>query len=53
MRFTVGQALTRWMSEEIIVDSVNIESEDEYVTIEVVYTSKEDLQQSATRIQFK
>ncbi len=53
MQFTIGQALTRWLVEEIIVNSVNIESENEYINVEVVYTNKVDLQQQATRIKFK
>ena len=53
MQFTIGQALTRWLSEEIIVDAVNISAADELVNVEVVYTDKQDLQQQATRIQFR
>lgn len=53
MQFTIGQALTRWLADEIVVDSVSINSDGEFVNAEIFYTSKEDLQQQATRIQFK
>lgn len=53
MEFTVGQALTRWMRDEIIVDGVDVESVDELITIEIAYTKREDLSRQAIRIQFK
>jgi len=53
MEFSVGQALTRWMREEIIVDGVDVESVEELVTIEIAYTKREDLSRQAMRIQFK
>jgi phage baseplate assembly protein W len=53
MEFAVGQALTRWLGDDISVDGVEVESADETVTIEIVYTKKEDLSKQATRIQFK
>jgi phage baseplate assembly protein W len=53
VRFSVGQALTRWLSDEINVDAVDIERGEEFVTIEVVYTRKRDLVRHAVRIQFR
>jgi phage baseplate assembly protein W len=53
MEFTVGQALTRWMRDEIIVDGVDVESVEELITIEIAYTKREDLSRQAIRIQFK
>lgn len=53
MRFTVGQALTRWLADEIIVEGVDVERNDEMVTVEVVYTKKLDLRRQAVRIQFR
>src|ERR1700704_916266 len=32
--FTVGQALTRWLGDEIVVDGVDVESRDEALTVE-------------------
>jgi phage baseplate assembly protein W len=53
MRFSVGQALTRWLADEISIDAVDLERGDEFVTVEVVYTRKRDLVRHAVRIQFR
>lgn len=53
MEFTVGQALTRWLSDDIIMNGVDVHSEDETVTIEIAYTKKQDLTKQAVRIHFK
>jgi len=53
MEFTVGQALTRWLRYEIIVDGVHVDSSGEIVTIEIAYTKKADLSKQAVRIHFK
>ena len=53
LQFTIGQALGRWMGDEITVDGVNVRSDNEFVIAEVVYTKKRDLQQQAVRIQFR
>ncbi len=53
MEFTVGQALTRWLGAEIIVDAVNAEAVDENALIEIVYTKKQDLSRQMVRINFK
>lgn len=53
MEFTVGQALTRWLSEEISVDAVDVRSEEENITIEIGYTKKADLTKKRVRIHFK
>ena len=53
VQFTIGQALTRWLANDLVVDSVNVASDEEYINVEVVYTRKEDLAQQAVRIQFK
>jgi phage baseplate assembly protein W len=53
MEFTVGQALTRWLKDDIIVDGISVESEEETITIEIAYTRKRDLNRQAVRIHFK
>jgi len=53
MEFTVGQALTRWLGDIIIMNGINVISEEETVTIEIAYTKREDLSKQAVRIQFK
>lgn len=53
MEFTIGQALTRWLSDDLIVDTVSVETQEETVVVQVVYTRKQDLARQAVRIQFK
>jgi phage baseplate assembly protein W len=53
MEFTIGQALTRWLRDEILVDAVNVESAQETVLIEVVYTTRQDLSRQLVRIHFR
>lgn len=53
MEFTVGQALTRWLGDIIIMNGVNVISEEETVTIEIAYTKRADLTKQAVRIHFK
>jgi len=50
--FTVGQALTRWLRDDIIVDSVGVTNAEETITVEIAYTKKEDLSRQAVRIHF-
>jgi phage baseplate assembly protein W len=52
MEFTVGEALTRWLGSDILVEQINVESEEENVTIEVVYTRRQDLARQAVRVHF-
>lgn len=53
MEYTIGQALTRWLDKEIVVDGIDIKSEEETITIEISYTRKQDLTKEAVRIHFK
>ncbi len=53
MEFTVGQALSRWLGDEIVVDGVNVEADEEMVTIQVAYTKRQDLSQQAVQIHFR
>lgn len=53
MEFTVGQALSRWLADDIVVDGVNVEEGEETVTIHVAYTKRQDLSQQAVRIHFR
>ncbi len=52
MEFTVGQALARWLDDEIAVDAVRVEVEEEGVFVQVAYTRRTDLARQAVRIQF-
>jgi phage baseplate assembly protein W len=53
MEFTVGQALSRWLGDDIVVDGVNVEAEEDTVTIQVAYTKRQDLSKQAVRIHFR
>ncbi len=52
-QFTIGQALTRWLRDEIVVDHVEVTAEQENLVVEVSYTKRTDLQRAAVRIQFR
>ena len=53
IEFTVGQALTRWLGDDIVVDGINVESLEETVTIDIAYTKRADLSRQAVRIHFR
>lgn len=53
MEFTIGQALARWLRDDIIVDAVNVTAEEEKALVEIVYTKRADLSRQMTRIQFR
>ena len=51
--FTIGQALARWLGDELIVEAVDVEAHGEVVVVQVAYTRRQDLARQAVRIQFK
>ena len=51
--FTIGQSLTHWLGDEIIVDGVNVEAQEEVMLVEVAYTRRKDLARQAVRIHFR
>ena len=53
MEFTIGQALTRWLSDDLLVDGVDVTAAGEMVTAEIAYTRRDDLARQAVRIQFR
>jgi uncharacterized protein len=53
MEFTIGQALNRWLRDEILVDLISVTVSEGSATVEVAYTKKQDLAKQAVRIQFK
>ena len=53
MEFTIGAALTRWLSDQLLVDGVNVTAGDETVTVEVAYINRKDLSRTAVRIHFR
>jgi len=53
MEFTVGQALTRWLGADILVEGVRVDSSEDTINIEVVYAKRSDLLKQAVRVHFK
>lgn len=53
MEFTIGQALSRWLKDELVVDGVAVRAAEEQVLVEVVYTTKQELAKQAVRIRFR
>ncbi|MDH3974181.1 MAG: GPW/gp25 family protein [Deltaproteobacteria bacterium] len=51
--FTVGQALSRWLGDIILLDGIDVKSGEETITIEIAYTKREDLSKQAVRIHFR
>ncbi|GAA4095425.1 MULTISPECIES: GPW/gp25 family protein [Actinomadura] len=53
MEFTVGQALTRWLGDRIVVDGVDIEPAGELVTVEIAWVRRADRARQSIRVQFR
>ncbi len=53
MEFTVGQALTRWLGDEIAVDGVDVTAQDETLSVEVSYIRRADIARQVVRIHFR
>jgi phage baseplate assembly protein W len=53
VEFSVGQALSRWLGDEIVVDSVDVQAEQETVTVEVVWVDRVSLSTNAVRVRFR
>lgn len=52
LEFTVSQALNQWLSDDILVDGVDVERAEGTVTVQVTYSNRQDLSRRAVRIQF-
>jgi len=52
VEFTVGQALTRWLGDQIAVTSVDVAADGELLTVEVVYQRRGDLTLQSLQVQF-
>jgi phage baseplate assembly protein W len=53
VEFTAGQALTRWLGDEIVVADVDVQAHDETLTVGVAYIRRRDQARQSLRIQFK
>jgi uncharacterized protein len=52
LEFTAGQALTRWLGEQLIVERVDVDTtrQESALTVEVVYTTRRDMARQSVRI---
>jgi Bacteriophage baseplate protein W len=53
VEFAVGQALTRWLGEELVVGGVDVQSVEETLTVEIAYVRRGDLTRQAVRVHFR
>jgi uncharacterized protein len=56
VEFTAGQALTRWLGDQIIVESVDVDTggrDAAALTVNVLYTRRLDTARQSVRITFK
>jgi phage baseplate assembly protein W len=53
VEFTVGQALTRWLGDELVVGGVDVQAQDEVLTVELAYLRRRDLARQAVRVHFR
>jgi Bacteriophage baseplate protein W len=53
IEFTAGQALTRWLGEQIVVAGVDVAAHEEILTVGVAYIRRRDRARQSLRIQFK
>jgi len=52
VEFTIGQALTRWLGNDIVLDAVQVTAVLETVVVEVAYTKRADLSRQIVRMSF-
>jgi phage baseplate assembly protein W len=54
LEFTAGQALTRWLGEQLIVERVDVDitRQESALIVEVVYTRRRDTARQSVRITF-
>lgn len=53
VEFSIGQALTRWLGDELAVMGVDVGSADEALSVEVSYVRRKDLAPQALRVHFR
>ena len=50
--YTVRKSLERWLGDEILVEAVDVESDQENLLITIVYIRKDTLEKQAVKITF-
>ncbi|MFJ4245049.1 GPW/gp25 family protein [Streptomyces iakyrus] len=53
VEFTIGQALTRWLGDELVVAGVEVRADGEALTVELAYIRRRDLARRAVRVTFR
>ncbi|MER6144922.1 GPW/gp25 family protein [Streptomyces sparsogenes] len=53
VEFTIGQALTRWLGDELVVSGVDVRCEEETMTVDLAYIRRRDLTRRAVRFTFR
>jgi hypothetical protein len=51
VEFTIGQSLTRWLGDELVVSGVEVDVRDEVLTVAVGYLRRIDLARRSVRFQ--
>jgi phage baseplate assembly protein W len=51
--FSVGQALTRWLGAQIVVQGVEVQASGESVAVEVAWIARADGSRNAIRAEFR
>ena len=53
LEFGIGQALTRWLRADIVVDGVEVRAENELIRVEISYTPRAEKVPQALRVSFR
>jgi hypothetical protein len=52
-QFVIGQALMRWLGDEIVVSDVGVTSQEGTVSVEIAYVKRADLSRQTVRVHFR
>jgi len=52
VEFSIGQSLTRWMANEVVIEGVNAVAQDENIIVEIAYIKRSDMATQAVSITF-
>jgi phage baseplate assembly protein W len=52
-QFSIGQALMRWLGDEIVTTDVGVTAQDETISVEIVYAKRADLTRRTVRVHFR
>jgi len=53
VEFTLGEALTQWLGDELVVAGVDVQAHDEALSVELEYVRRRDLTRQAVQVQFR